>query len=162
MIVASIYPFFAWCERTWLCKEITVHESFFPVLETIHLFGLVFLLGTILILSLRLLGLLMPHQPTPDLARALGRYTALGLAIMLPSGVLMFIATAVRCYGNTSFWVKMCFLATALVFHFTYFKKALRSPDSQNSHLRGRLAAFGALFLWFGVGAAGRSIGFFG
>ena len=160
--MASIYPFFAWCERTWLCKEITVHESFFPVLETIHLFGLVFLLGTILILSLRLLGLLMPHQPTPDLARALGRYTALGLAIMLPSGVLMFIATAVRCYGNTSFWVKMCFLATALVFHFTYFKTALRSPDSQNSHLLGRLAAFGALFLWFGVGAAGRSIGFFG
>jgi hypothetical protein len=160
--VPSIYPFFAWCERTWVCKEITVHESFFPALETIHLFGLVFLLGTILILSLRLLGLLMPRQPTPDLARALGRYTALGLAIMLPSGVLMFIATAVRCYGNTSFWLKMCFLATALLFHFTYFKKALRSPDSQNSHLRGRLAACGALFLWFGVGAAGRSIGFFG
>ena len=62
-MVASIYPFFAWCERTWVCKEITVHESFFPALETIHLFGLVFLLGTILILSLRLLGLLMPHQP---------------------------------------------------------------------------------------------------
>jgi hypothetical protein len=161
-MVASIYPFFAWCERTWVCKEITIHESFFPALETIHLFGLVFLLGTILILSLRLLGLLMPHQPIPELARALRRYTALGLAIMLPSGVLMFIATAVRCYGNTSFWVKMCFLATALVFHFTYFKKALRSPDSQNSRLRGRLAAFGALFLWFGVGAAGRSIGFFG
>jgi hypothetical protein len=160
--VASIYPFFAWCERTWVCKEITVHESFFPALETIHLFGLVFLLGTILILSLRLLGLLMPYQPVSELARALGRYTALGLAIMLPSGVLMFIATAVKCYGNTSFWVKMCFLATALVFHFTYFKKALRSADSQKSHLRGRLAAFGALFLWFGVGAAGRSIGFFG
>ena len=161
-MVASIYPFFAWCERTWVCKEITIHESFFPALETIHLFGLVFLLGTILILSFRLLGLLMPHQPTPDLARALGRYTALGLAIMLPSGVLMFIATAVRCYGNTSFWIKMCFLATALVFHFTYFKKALRSPDSQNSRLRGRFAGIGALFLWFGVGAAGRSIGFFG
>jgi hypothetical protein len=160
--VASIYPFFAWCERTWIFKQITIHESFFPALETIHLFGLVLLLGTIAILSLRLLGVLMPHQPAPQLARALGRYTALGLAIMLPSGVLMFIATAVRCYGNTSFWIKMCFLATALVFHFTYFKKALRSPDSQNSPVRGRLAAFGALFLWFGVGAAGRSIGFFG
>lgn len=161
-MVASIYPFFAWCERTWVCKEITVHESFFPALETIHLFGLVLLLGTILILSLRLLRLLMPRQPIQDLARALGRYTALGLAIMLPSGALMFIATAVRCYGNTSFWVKMCFLATALVFHFTYFKNALRLPDSQDSRLRGRLAAFGALFLWLGVGASGRSIGFFG
>ena len=162
MIAASIYPFFAWCERTWICKEITVHESLFPALETIHLFGLVLLLGTILILSLRLLGLLMRHQPVPELARALGLYTAMGLAIMLPSGLLMFVATAVRCYGNTSFWVKMCFLAAALVFHFTYFQQALRSKDSQNSLLRARLAACGALFLWFGVGAAGRSIGFFG
>ena len=162
MTVASIYPFFAWCEHSWVCKEITVHESFFPALETIHLFGLVLLLGTILILSLRLLGLLMPHQPIPELAGALGRYAGVGLAIMLPSGVLMFIATAVRCYGNTSFWIKMCFLAAALVFHFTYFKRALGSPDSQSSYVRARLAACGALFLWFGVGAAGRSIGFFG
>lgn len=120
------------------------------------------LLGTVLILSLRLLGLLMPHQPVPELARALGRYTALGLAIMLPSGALMFIATAVRCYGNTSFWVKMCFLAFAIAFHFTYFSKALRSEDAQYSHVNARLAACGALVLWFGVGAAGRSIGFFG
>ena len=158
---ASIYPFFAWCERSWICREITVHESFFPALETIHLFGLVLLLGTVLILSLRLLGLLMPRQPVPELAGAIGGYASLGLAIMLPSGGLMFIATAVRCYGNTSFWVKMCFLATALVFHFTYFKKALR-PDSQDCRLRARLAGCAALILWFGVGAAGRSIGFFG
>jgi len=157
-MAASIYPFFVWCERTWVCKEITVHESLFPALETIHLFGLVLLLGTVLILSLRLLGLLMPHQPIPELARALRRYTALGLAIMLPSGVLMFVATAIRCYGNTSFWVKMCFLAAALAFHFTYFQKTLHAGNSQNA----RLAACGALFLWFGVGAAGRSIGFFG
>jgi hypothetical protein len=159
---ASIYPFFAWCERTWVCKEITLHESLFPALETIHLFGLVLLLGTVLILSLRLLGLLMPRQPVPELARALGRYTALGLGIMLPSGVLMFVATAVRCYGNTSFWVKMCFLAAALVFHFTYFRQALRSKESEYSHVRARFAACGALILWFGVGVAGRSIGFFG
>jgi hypothetical protein len=161
-MAASLYPFFAWCERTWICRQITIHESFFPALETIHLFGLVLLLGTITILSLRLLGLLMPHQPIPELAGALGRYSAGGLAIMLPSGALMFMATAVRCYGNTSFWVKMCLLAAALVFHFTYFTQTLRSPDSQNSPARARLAACGALLLWFGVGAAGRSIGFLG
>jgi hypothetical protein len=159
---ASLYPFFAWCERTWICREITVHESFFPALETLHLFGLVLLLGTILILSLRLLGLLMPRAPAAELARTFERYAALGLAIMVPSGVLMFIATAVRCYSNTSFWVKMCFLAAALVFHFTYFKRTLRLPESLDSRWRARVAACGALFLWFGVGASGRSIGFFG
>ncbi len=161
-MAASLYPFFAWCERTWICRQITVHESFFPALETIHLFGLVLLLGTIVILSLRLLGWLMPLEPAAELARTFNGYTALGLAIMLPSGLLMFVATAMRCYSNTSFWVKMCFLAAALVFHFTYFKKTLRLAEPLESRWRARLAACGALFLWFGVGAAGRSIGFFG
>jgi hypothetical protein len=104
----------------------------------------------------------MTRQPVAELASALSCYTTLGLAILLPSGVLMFMATAVRCYGNTSFWVKMCFLAVALLFHFTYFRRVVRSSNSQGFQMRARLAAYGALFLWFGVGAAGRSIGFFG
>jgi hypothetical protein len=157
----SIYPFFAWCERTWICRLITEHESFFPALETLHLFGLVLLLGTIAILSLRLLGVLMPGQPIAGLGAALDRYATLGLAIMLPTGALMFVATAVRCYGNTSFWVKMSLLTAALCFHFAYFRGVVRSPENQE-RWRTKVAGIAALVLWFGVGAAGRSIGFFG
>ncbi len=158
----SIYAFFTWCERTWICRIITAHESFFPALETLHLFGLVLLLGTIAILSLRLLGVLMPSQPIAELGAALDRYTTLGLAIMLPSGVLMFVATAVRCYGNTSFWVKMSLLTAALSFHFAYFRRIVRSLENPNHRRGNKIAGVGALVLWFAVGAAGRSIGFFG
>ena len=56
----------------------------------------------------------------------------------------------------------VCFLSGALVFHFTYFKQTLLSKESEYSHVRAKFAACGALVLWFGVGAAGRSIGFFG
>lgn len=158
----SIYPFFTWCEQTWIGRLITVHESFFPALETLHLFGLVLLLGTIAILSLRLLGLLMPGQRISELGAALDRYTTIGFAIMLPSGVLMFIATAIRCYGNTSFWVKMSLLTAALSFHFAYFRRVVHSPQAHNNRWRNKIAGGGALVLWFGVGMAGRSIGFFG
>ena len=113
--MASIYPFFTWCEQTRVYKVINAHESFFPALETLHLFGLVLLLGTIAVLSLRLLGVLMPHRPVSEFASALDRYLTLGLCIMLPSGALMFVATAVRCYGNTSFCVKMGLLTAALI-----------------------------------------------
>lgn len=160
--MASIYPFFTWCEQTRVYKVINAHESFFPALETLHLFGLVLLLGTIAVLSLRLLGVLMPHRPVSELASALDRYLTLGLCIMLPSGALMFVATAVRCYGNTSFCVKMGLLTAALIFHFCYFRKVIRSPESHSNRRRDSFAGYGALILWFGVGAAGRSIGFFG
>jgi hypothetical protein len=81
---------------------------------------------------------------------------------MLSSGVLMFVATAVRNYSNTSFWIKMMFLAAALAFHFAYFRKVLRSDAFGIPRWRGKLAAWGALILWFGVAVSGRSIGFFG
>jgi hypothetical protein len=74
----------------------------------------------------------------------------------------MVVATAVRCYGNTSFWIKMALLAIALIFHFTYFRKLVRRDDANIAPGTGKLAAAVALMLWFGVGMAGRSIGFFG
>ena len=123
---------------------------------------LALLIGTIVILSLRLLGVMMTGQPVPELTRELANYTASGFALMLSSGVLMFVATAVRNYSNTSFWVKMAFLAAALTFHFAYFRKVIRTEDSGSARWRGKLAAWGALILWFGVGVSGRSIGFLG
>ena len=165
--MATIFPFFEWCEKTALFRVISNHESFFPALETIHLFGLVLLLGTTLILCLRLLGVVMAKQPVAELAEELANYTASGLALMLSSGALMFVATAVRNYSNTSFWIKMVFLAAALIFHFAYFRKVIRMEDSgmEGSALarrRGKVAAWGALILWFGVALSGRSIGFLG
>lgn len=160
--MAAVFPFFQWCEQTWLFQVINAHEWFFPALETIHLFGLVLLLGTIIMLSLRLLGLAMVRQPVPELAGELAMYNAAGLALMLSSGALMFVATAVRNYGNTSFWVKMVLLAAALVFHFAFFRRVIRRPSADSPDWQGRLAAWGALILWFGVGVAGRSIGFLG
>ncbi len=160
--MATIFPFFEWCEQTALFRVISNHESLFPALETIHLFGLVLLLGTTVILCLRLLGVMMAKQPVPELARELAKYTASGLALMLTSGALMFVATAVRNYSNTSFWVKMVFLASALTFHFAYFRKVIRMEDSSTARWRGKVAAWGALILWFGVALSGRSIGFLG
>src|SRR5450631_924783 len=124
--MASVFSFFQWCEQTWLFQIINSHESFFPALETIHLFGLVLLLGTIIILSLRLLGVVMICQPVPELAGELAMYNASGLALMLSSGALMFVATAVRDYGNTSFRIKMILLAAALIFHFAFFRRVIR------------------------------------
>jgi len=147
----AIYPFFDWCQNGPLNQIISSRESIFPALETFHLFGLTLLLGTI--------GAMLRNQPVSELAADLSPYTTWGLAISLGSGIPMFIGVAIKCYGATSFWIKMCFLATALIFHFTYFKKVVRSEEA--AAVSGKLAAWGALVLWFGVGAAGRSIGFF-
>ena len=160
--MSSIYPFFEWCEKTALYSLIANHEAGYPALETLHLFGLTLLLGTLLILCLRLFGVMLPKQPVAELASDLNPYQTAGLWLMLLTGPLMFVATAIRCYGNTSFWVKMILLTVALIFHFAYFRKLVRGDDANISSSAGKLAAAVTLVLWFGVGLAGRSIGFFG
>jgi hypothetical protein len=160
--VESIHPFFSWCESSALHDAIQGHEAAYPALETFHLFGLTLLLGTIVILSLRLMGAILKKQPIAELAGELLPYQTTGLILMIVTGSLMVVATAERCYGNTSFWVKMILLACALTYHFGYFRKLVRRDDARISSGGAKFAAIFALLLWFGVGMAGRSIGFFG
>ncbi len=158
----SIYPFFEWCQQTAVYNAITNHESAYPALETFHLFGLTLLLGTLVVVCLRLMGVIFKQQPVAELAGELSPYQTTGLVLMAITGPLMFVATAIRCYGNTSFWVKMILFTLALVYHFGYFRKLVRKDDASISPGAGKRAAAIALILWFGVGMAGRSIGFFG
>jgi hypothetical protein len=158
----AIFPFFEWCEKTALYRLIANHEVGYPALETLHLFGLTLLLGTLVLICLRLMGVMLKRQPVAELAAELGPYQTAGLCLMLVTGPLMFVATAIRCYGNTSFWIKMILLTLALIFHFAYFRKLVRKDDASIGPGAGKRAATVTLLLWFGVGMAGRSIGFFG
>lgn len=134
----------------------------FPVLELFHLFALTILLGSTVVLSLRLLGVIMRKQPIPELAHDLSPWTTGAIAVVLTSGLLMFSSGALRYYDNDSFRVKMVLLITALTFHFGYFRRVVRRDESAQSRRAIKIAGIGALILWFGVGLAGRSIGFVG
>jgi hypothetical protein len=81
------------------------------------------------------------------------------LALMLVTGILLFLSEALRCYGNDAFAFKMVCLAAALVFHFTAFRRATADPPRLS--LRARQAvALVSMALWLGVGIGGRAIAF--
>jgi hypothetical protein len=80
---------------------------------------------------------------------------------MLASGILLFLSEAMKCYGNTSFRVKMLFLFAALSFQFAIYNRTVATEDKV-APTGGKIAAAVALCLWFGVGLAGRAIGFLG
>jgi hypothetical protein len=152
--MAAIFPFFQWCDSSWLGTTIRNSQFLFPVIEMLHLFALTILLGTTLILSLRLLGVMFRSLPFSELASTLMPWNLWSLAVMLSTGFLLFTSEAVKCYGNDSFRAKMVLLFTALVFRFALYPKLTRNW--------GKLAAGLSLVLWFSVGLAGRAIGFLG
>ncbi|PWU02985.1 MAG: hypothetical protein C5B51_19765 [Terriglobia bacterium] len=153
-----LFPFFHWADASWLSLEIRSSTWQFAILEMIHLVGLTILLGTLWVLDMRLLGLGMRRQPAAELARDLSRWMWIGLWIMLVSGVLLFFGEPMKLFGNPSFHVKMMLLVLAIGFQLTLFRRVV--SDKSASAFLDQAAAGLSLVLWFGVGLAGRGIGF--
>jgi hypothetical protein len=154
----SLLPFFEWCDNTRVAVVIRDSRVLFPIIETFHLFALTILLGTTVVISLRLIDVTMRRQPIVELADDLAPWSNGSIVVMLASGVLLFLSEALKCYGSSAFRVKMVLLLLALVFHITVFRPISRMAAA--SSLRRTIAGVGALALWFGVGLAGRGIAF--
>jgi len=151
-------PFFVALENTWVATAIRGTTWFMPLANTIHALGMTLLLGSIIVLSLRLVGVVMAKRPVSLIAREIWPWTIAGLGIMLTTGLLLFLPESVRWYGSIPFRTKMSFLLLAIVFHFTLFRRATQTDEFPPSLRRG--AGLLALVLWFAVGWGGRAITF--
>lgn len=159
MMPTDILPFFEWCEATWLGQSIRQSLWLFPVIESVHLLGLSLLGGAVLVVDLRLFGVGLRHQPLALVARGAMRWLYVGVAVMLITGLLLFLSEAVKCYYNQSFWTKMTTLPVALLFTFAV-RQRLAVRDRPVAPWRRRLLATVSVVLWFTVAAAGRWIGY--
>jgi hypothetical protein len=157
----SIVSFCKWCDNTLIAQTIRNSRIAFPVIENFHLFALTVLLGTLVVLALRQFGLIYKSQTISEVAAALRPWNRWSLAVMLASGILLFLSEAMKCYGNIPFRFKMLFLFFALLFQFTIYNRMVKN-EGASAPVGGKIAAAVALCLWFGVGLAGRAIGFLG
>jgi uncharacterized membrane protein len=153
----TIQRFLEWLAASPVANAMNGPEWAFPVVESLHFIGFAFLIGTIAIVDLRLLGLTLRRQPSRQLQADLAPWTLAGVAIMLTTGPMMFSADAVRYYVNPSVRIKMMCLATALVYNFTLHRMAARS---EKPGVAGIIAACVSLLLWTSVLGAGRMIAF--
>lgn len=134
----------------------------FAVIESVHLLALAAIGGAILVVDLRLLGFGLKRQTVAEVARDAQPVLVSSLAVMLLTGLALFVSEAVKCYYSTPFWVKMTSLALALAFTFTIKRKVTLTENATVRPALLKLIALVSLALWFGVGAGGRWIGFSG
>ena len=154
----SLLEIFYWLEYTPLLIEMRASPWLFPVIATIHLFGLVIIGGSVLVVNLRLLGLGLSQQPASSLARNTEPLLVVGIVTMLTTGILLFLCFATKYYYLAPFWVKITSLATVLSFTFTIHRRVTR--DEKRTTVTGRIVALTSLSLWISVALGGRLIGF--
>lgn len=157
----SLERFFQWCYQSPVLAIIRDSSYAIPIIQSFHLIGLTILLGTTVMLNLRLLGVGMRQLPLADVARQLWPWTFGALLLNIASGILVFLPDPVRYVNSAPFQLKMVLLAAAVLYHFTIFRKATRVEPPVRAPLIKGLVAFFSLTLWFSVGWAGRAIAFF-
>jgi hypothetical protein len=153
------------CE--WLAAtpgSIALHESryVFLIVLTVHVLTLCLLVGTAVIVDLRLLGLTLQRVAASEVLRRLLPWTAAGFLVMIASGALLFYAAPVLRYQNLFFRLKMATLvlivANAWIFHRTVHRR-VKDWDRDPVPPRGaRLAGGVSLALWAIMITLGRMI----
>lgn len=135
----------------------------YPIVEIIHITGFVTLVGSIIVFDLRLLGL-SKALPVRLLARHVLPWSFGALLLIVPSGLLMFIAHAGEFIGNPAFVIKMSLLfcagINAAVFHAGTFRKAAAWDSSVAVPAAAKLHALASLLIWLSVLACGRLLAY--
>ncbi len=159
-IMQHLLPVFKWFDGSVMGLWVRDSRWIFPAIEAVHIVALALLFGALLVLNLRLLGVMLTSKPVARLARELAPWIFVSLIIILSSGVLLFASEAMKAYASVPFQVKMLFLFSAMIFHYTLYRRLTRSDDAAIGPVWGRLAAIASILLWLGVGLGGRGIGF--
>ncbi|MEX0617651.1 MAG: DUF6644 family protein [Pseudohongiellaceae bacterium] len=135
----------------------------FPFLESIHVIAAAMVLGSILMVDLRVLGLAATRYSVETLARELTPWTWGAFAIALVTGLGMFITRAASHVLNPAFQWKMGLLLLAginmAVFHYKLYPAIKNHQDVMILSTGARTIAGLSLFLWAGVMLAGRWVG---
>lgn len=140
----------------------------YPAVETVHILGIALLFGSIVVFDLRLLGV-SRSIPVRLLARHVLPWSAAAFLLIVPSGLLMFVAHASEFISSPVFAIKMCLIMAALLnaalFHAITFRTADVWDTQEMRNLppppSARLAGALSLLLWASVIACGRLLAYF-
>ena len=91
---------------------IATHPIAYPALEVVHISGIALLLGSLVVLELRVWGHAR-ELPMQALARLSLAVSLTGFGLVLGSGLLMFAAQPAELLSNRAFVLKMALVALA-------------------------------------------------
>lgn len=151
-------------EATALATSIRESALLFPLLESAHVIALAFVVGTVALMDLRLLGFASRKLPVTRLTNDLLPWTWGAFALAVVTGLLLLSSTAVRYFDNTPLRYKFIFMFLAginmLVFHFITYKNVNRWDNDEVPPVAARIAGALSIIFWACVVFFGRWIGF--
>jgi len=135
-------PFIVWVSNSVIASTIV---------ELTHYFSLFLLVGSIVVVDLRIMGLAARKRSATQLADELFPWMWTGLALNFLSGFLLFAGDAKTFYVNWVFHIKLTVILIAVVFGI-FVQWGVRRWDRPPASMPigAKLLAFVSLALWIG------------
>lgn len=133
-----------------------------PTCETLHFIGLTLLMGVVLVVDLRVLGV-MKGVSFASLHRLLP-LAAIGFGVNVITGILFFVGIPHQYTGNRAFYWKLALvlLAGLNALYFTLLEEPWELGSGEDAPLTAKFAAASAMLLWVGVMYCGSMLPFLG
>ena len=148
--------FLTWLEQsgfsTWIRESPSVWA--YPTVLFMHTLGLGFLVGGSMVLDLRALGFSdrLPLEPMKKFIPLMW----FGLIVNALSGVVLVMIDATSMLSNPLFYIKLAFIALALVSGRLLANQVFREPGSTIVSTSSKVLAGASLVFWLAAITAGR------
>ena len=160
----QFWDFISYFEDSGLADNIRENDLLFPLIESVHVVAICLVIGSILVVDLRLLGLASINRSVSRVTSAVLPLTWGAFAVAVASGTLLFISNATKYLGNGYFVAKIVLICAAglnmVIFHGISARDLPRWENEAPLPLPARLAGGLSILLWVSVVTCGRWIGF--
>lgn len=158
-----IPAFCDWLSMTPLSMVIQNIFWIIPMVQTVHIISIATVMGSVVMLDFRLLGVIGRSQSIPETAERFLPWVWGAVAVLLASGSILIIGEPGRELQSEVFWAKMILLACVLTLT-GVFQYAMRSEGQfwERRRVAARVTAVVSLMLWCSIVVAGRWIAYMG
>lgn len=147
-----------WMEQSWLGVAARDFFWLFPAAEIVHFFGLCLLMGSLLLIDLRVLG--FARAVSIKKVIAFTPVAIIGLALNTVSGIVFLCAYPENYWPSTAFRLKLLAIAigalNALWFKWAEAPRIELLADDGDADARAKVIAFVSLAVWVVVIVLGR------
>jgi hypothetical protein len=143
-----VKPFAEWLSQTAVSLTIQSHEWVIPTIQSVHIVAICAVVGSALMIDLRILGLAWRDQTVQETDARFGPWLWAALGVLFLTGVLMIVGEPPRELLAVSFWMKMALVVLGVAAHMAL----RRRPD--------KALAAATLGVWVCVIVLGRLIAY--
>lgn len=149
--------------QSWALWALTNIPGFPPIIQTVHILGIAVIMGSGVLLNLRILGLAVPSQGITEMTSRVIPYLYVALMSNLVSGSFFVFGRPTRYFNNPVFAWKMLFLFGAIMltlYFVSMHRKKAGYWEQDNRRGLARCIALLSLGLWIMVSLSGRWIAY--